>query len=503
MVPKNKISDSFWIKKKLEAKCDYDGLCKFFCEPKKKEIKSITDDKSKKTDTVQSIKILDDKRLMNLGIVLSKVNFSNDELKQIIENFSYDVINLDMLEKVISMAPNSEEIDKLKTYTGDTSLISHGENFCLMLMSIKFFMNKLTFIKLRKTIQIEKTEIIGRLETLKDACISIKESQAFMNILKLILLMGNYLNADSPQGNASGFLLGTLALLESVKSNGKEKYTLLDFLVLNVKSKDNGLITFYKDFEDLDKALQIDLADTELKAKEFDNNLKKLQKEKEIAAKEKDEIGYLNFLTELEKESNQSFTEITKLQTDLNVQMEETAKYFGEDMKNFKIIDFIKVIQNFITNFKKIALKFSAEEAKQIKKKINEEKNKKPELKIKYVKDLEKIMQNVERKTLARKTAMKNISKEEKNKLEEMTPRVISKTPNNYKPIIKDSNKSDKKNINKTRMTRTRITKFIKDNINSSDEDLANIESDYLMINQPLKIQKLSNLNAAHKSNYY
>jgi len=169
-------------------------------------------------------------------------------------------------------------------------------------------------------------------------------------------------------------------------------------------------------------------------------------------------------------------------------------------MKNFKIIDFIKGIQNFITNFKKIALKFSAEEAKQIKKKINEEKNKKPEIKIKYVKDLEKIMQNVERKTIARKTAMKNISKEEKNKLEEMTPRVISKTPNNNKPIIKDSNKSEKKNINKTRMTRSRITKFIKENINSSDEDLANIESDYLMINQPLKIQKLSNLNTAHKS---
>ena len=158
MVPKNKIADSFWNKKKLEAKCDYEGLCKYFCDLKKKEVKSVTDDKSKKADTVQSIKILDDKRLMNLGIVLSKVSFSNDELKQLIETFNYEVINLDMLEKVISMAPNSEEIDKLKSFTGDTSLISHGENFCLMLMSIKFFMNKLTFIKLKKTIQTDKEE---------------------------------------------------------------------------------------------------------------------------------------------------------------------------------------------------------------------------------------------------------------------------------------------------------------------------------------------------------
>ena len=56
VVSKNKLNDSFWSKKKLEAKCDYDGLCKYFCEPKKKDAKSNMDEKSIKIEVKQIVK---------------------------------------------------------------------------------------------------------------------------------------------------------------------------------------------------------------------------------------------------------------------------------------------------------------------------------------------------------------------------------------------------------------------------------------------------------------
>jgi hypothetical protein len=167
-LPKNKVAESFWSKKKLEAKCDYENLCKYFCEVKKKESK-IEEKSSNPQTTVQVIKILDDKRLMNLGIVLSKVTFTNEELKNLIENFKDTIISLDMLDKIIQMIPNQEECEKLRAYTGDISLLSHGEKFCLIIMSIKHYVNKLQFIKYKKIIDAEKTEISGRLKSLREA----------------------------------------------------------------------------------------------------------------------------------------------------------------------------------------------------------------------------------------------------------------------------------------------------------------------------------------------
>jgi hypothetical protein len=300
--------------------------------------------------------------------------------------------------------------------------------------------------------------------------------------------MGNYLNADSVQGNQPGFLIGTLALLDNVKGIGMEKYTLMDFVVSNVKAKEPNLINFYKDFEDLESVLQIDLVDTENKVKEFDNNVKKLQKEKELISKDKSQQIYFNFIKDLENDANEKLNEIFKLQTNMNNEITEITKYFGEDLKNFKLMEFIKIIQTFVSNFKKISIKFSAEEAKQIKKQINE--NKKPETKIKYVKEMEKIMQTVERKTMARKTAMKNTLKEIKT---EEILRGIKSNPTQNK---------EKKAGNLTRMTRTRITKFIKESIEDSDEERNSIENDYLMINQPNKLTKLNNLKTAHRSIY-
>ena len=85
MIPKNKLPQTFWAKERCDAKVDYDILCKYFCEAKKKvEIEAKCEEAKKSessTNIVTIVKILDDKRLMNLAIVLSKVKFSNELIK--------------------------------------------------------------------------------------------------------------------------------------------------------------------------------------------------------------------------------------------------------------------------------------------------------------------------------------------------------------------------------------------------------------------------------------
>jgi hypothetical protein len=439
---------------------------------------------------------------MNLGIVLSKVTFTNGELKRIIENFEYKTISLDMLDKVIQMVPNSEEIEKLKSFTGDPSLISNGENFCLMLLSIKSFANKLQFIRYKKVIEVDKDEIISRLKTIQDACSSIKESQHFLSLLKLILYIGNYLNTDSAQGNAYGFNISSLNLLDGVKGIGKDKYTLLDFLVVNIKTKEPNLLNFYKDFSSLEEVLQIDQGDTDLKIKEFEGITIKLTKEIELVSKDPKEEKYLDFIKELEKEVSIYFKEITTCQTNLTKEITETATFFGEDAKVFKLPEFLKLVSTFTNSFKKVAMKLSADEAKQIQKKLKDEKQKKPEFN-KYVKEVEKMMQNVERKTIAiRQTHMKKQKGEiiavNNIKLDDLSPLKFARSPQFIQGRAKDV-KHDVKKVSKARITSARITKCIKDTLGNSDDEDTNIENEYLMIQHP-KINKFAHTNNINKS---
>ena len=73
----------------------------------------------------------------------------------------------------------------------------------------------------------------------------------------MILSIGNYLNTDNAKGNAIGINLNVLSMLEIVKSNVEEKYTLLEVLVLNIRTKEQNLLNFYKDFNDFEQVLMV------------------------------------------------------------------------------------------------------------------------------------------------------------------------------------------------------------------------------------------------------
>lgn len=559
MIPKNKLQSTFWIKEKLETKVDYDNLCKYFCEPKKKaeDKKTGGDSKQESTAPVNTVvKILDDKRLMNLAIALSKVAITNENLKNALENFEEEKLTLEMIDKIISLAPNSEEIEKLRDYKGDTNLISNGEKFCMALMSVNRFMSRLECIKYKKIINAEKDEIVNKIKVLREGIISIKGSKNFKSVLKCIITIGNYLNSDTAKGNAQGVSINTLAMLEGVKGIGKEKYTLLDFLVINIKSKEPSLINFYKDFSNLEEVLGVDISDIESKIKEFENGLKKLKKEKESIDKEKDKSLVANFSTfvnDLELLACDKFDEILTTQDSLTKEINDTIEFFGEEAKQFKIGDFLKLINDFVENFKKTSTKLSAEEAKQLKKQIKDDKNKKEETKNKHNKELEKIRKTAVKKTLARKSNYKNFSHlMNKDKLREIVKseeseqtnnvnsclspnlasknensidkndkhtnllgkpeEVLSKSPNqmNKKMISLENHiipvliKETKERVTKARLTKARVTKFKKPTFDEHSDDSCGddeIETDFLKINKPLKSNNLSKMNQS-KNDY-
>ena len=107
------------------------------------------------------------------------------------------------------------------------------------------------------------------------------------------------MNFGTSNGKALGFSLFSLEKIDDIKSFNKEKTSLLEFLVLNVKSKNNQLINFYKEFKFIQEASETDKNELEKNIMILIANLNKIKKEKET----KNE-NFLLFLNNVEKYSS-------------------------------------------------------------------------------------------------------------------------------------------------------------------------------------------------------
>ena len=194
---------------------------------------------------------------MNLGIALNKFRLSPDDIKSILENLDDDKMSSEEIQKIIDLSPTDEEVIKLKEYTGDISLITQGERYCYVIANFNRSKLILDAMKFKKKISVDKKDIIYKYNILKDGLMSVKESKNFENLLKFILYVGNYLNSDMAKGNAVGVNLGILDIVEDMKSNVEEKYSLLEVIVLNIRTKEPNLLGFYKDFNDFEEILQV------------------------------------------------------------------------------------------------------------------------------------------------------------------------------------------------------------------------------------------------------
>jgi len=194
---------------------------------------------------------------MNLNIVFSKFRISPDELKKILEDLDDEKISIEEISKILDNGPNDEEVRKLKEYSGDPNLISTGEKYCYILATVNRAMVIMDAMKFKKTIVEDKKDIVSKFAMVIEAFSSIKDSKGFEDILKMILTIGNYLNTGMAKGNAIGIGLSVLNTLNEMKSNMKEKYSLMEVLVLNIRSKEQRLMSFFKDFNDFEPIINV------------------------------------------------------------------------------------------------------------------------------------------------------------------------------------------------------------------------------------------------------
>ena len=120
-----------------------------------------------------------------------------------------------ILSNLIKYAPTAEEMGKLSPYVSSESKhdrqdLSLPDQFCLEVMDIKRFKERVECMLFRTTFRDRYHQLHKQMTAIFDASLSLKNAKAFGELLHLILLLGNFLNGNTYRGGAFGIKISSI-----------------------------------------------------------------------------------------------------------------------------------------------------------------------------------------------------------------------------------------------------------------------------------------------------
>ncbi|RWS14558.1 protein diaphanous-like isoform X2 [Dinothrombium tinctorium] len=401
---------SFWVgvdEETLASDDIFDGLnAKFASDPKAKKQLSTDADPSKQAPArkKKELKVLDGKTAQNLMILFGSIKMTANELCEHIITMNEEQLRDDILQQLIYNLPQAT-LSKLEEFRNDFKELHEAEQFALTLGSIKRLEPRLrsTSFKLRfiELVQDIKPDIVSATA----ACEEIRKSKKFATILKLILLLGNYMNSGSRNGQAFGFEISYLPKLCDTRAMDN-KTTLLHYLTEVIEKKYPDCLNFPEELHHVDKAskvsteqIQKNLAAMKKSLQQVETDLKNFKPHNE-----KDRFGKV--MTSFLKDAKEKFEVMESMFSKMERLFNDMGTYYVFDPKKYALDEFftdIKIFKDkFIESYKETVKLREEEEkkrrAKELKEKAEKEKKERQAKKIQLVdigKDQEGVMDSL------------------------------------------------------------------------------------------------------------
>lgn len=287
-VPKNELTTTIFRELQLQGlNLDIPLLIEYFRIPDvKKEQK-----KKKKEEKKQ---LLDLKRANNIGILLSMLKMSPEQVAKSIVNCE-DKFTEDNLKSLIKLLPGDQDREILKEFIGAPpdviNTLGPPEQLYLHLLGLPRLEGRLRAILYKS--QFDNS--LSRLRDDIDACSrgvkEMKDNTIMARIIELILNIGNFLNQGTASGSAFGFRLDVLSKLKDTKSPIKSDYSVLHYLCYFIEKKKPKLLKLPESLVAINKATAEYVTSISLETAEMRAGLMNVQRELEDAQKVKDQGG--------------------------------------------------------------------------------------------------------------------------------------------------------------------------------------------------------------------
>jgi hypothetical protein len=177
-------------------------------------------------------KLLDLTRANNIAISLKAFNdFTFRSLAETINDVDPDCKIIDeRVQFIPNLLPTAKEIQAIKKYKGEDDKLIPAELFFRQLVPIKRIDDKVEVLQAMSTFDEHVQVARAGFKTLQEVCGQIMNSEKLIQVLEMVLNIGNLMNAGTLNGGVEAFKFESLPKLSQTKS-ADGKTTILDYIV--------------------------------------------------------------------------------------------------------------------------------------------------------------------------------------------------------------------------------------------------------------------------------
>ncbi|XP_066556280.1 protein diaphanous homolog 1 [Amia ocellicauda] len=251
--------DCFWANLKEDrfaSKELFDELTSSFAAKSPMKTDKDGEEEAPKRKKIKELRVLNNRKAQNLSIVLANFKLPFDKIKQAILEMNEEILTETRVENLLKLLPRAEELSQLAELKDQYDDLDPSEQFGVVMSSVPRLMARLHAILFKLQFQEQFDDIRSDLEAVTTAIEGQRESKSFSELLELLLLIGNFLNADSNNAETFAFRLSYLCKLINTRSTDL-KTTLLHFLVQLCEEKYPEILHLIEDLEPVERASKV------------------------------------------------------------------------------------------------------------------------------------------------------------------------------------------------------------------------------------------------------
>jgi hypothetical protein len=374
-------------------KLNYEELEQMFAQKKKEETK-----KEEKV-VVQKVTLVDPKKGNNAAIVLGNINISlkigslrmkNEEILKSLLEIKENVLKTENIQALYELVPTGEEMQQINDYVNDgksIDLLGTCERYFLVIQSVPRLQERLKCWIFKNNFFTQvgeiQPDINATLKTIED----LLEAEGFVQLLQIILAVGNYINSTKNNGQVHGFQIASLLKLRDHKSG--TGVTLLQYIYEYILRNYEGLQNWYQDLDTISVCARVNTQAVKTELLELKKGLNEIEKEIDFVENYYFKFNgdppndyFASIMKDFMGDASEQYEILEKKWELIETKIEELRKFYGEETKSFKFEDFINNINKFISDWKESIADYDRRKEIQRKKddkekKLQQEKEKK------------------------------------------------------------------------------------------------------------------------------
>ncbi|XP_061442111.1 protein diaphanous homolog 1 [Rhineura floridana] len=350
--------ECFWVKTK-EDRFENDELfakltLAFSTAQAKSKVKAQQEngeEKPQQKKKAKELRVLDPKNAQTLSIFLGSFRMPYEDIKNAILEVNEAVLTESMVQNLIKLIPDPDKLKMIAELKEEYDVLPEPEQFGVVISSVPNLKSRLSAIlfKLQFNEQVEniKPEIVS----VTAACEEVRKSENFSNLLSIILLVGNYMNAGSMNAGAFGFNISFLCKLRDTKSVD-QKLTLLHFLAETCELEYPEVLKFPDELIHVEKACQVPAADLRKNLDLMKKQISELRRDVDncpSTAEEKDK--FVEKMTSFVKEAQEQYEKLRMMHSNMENLYKELGQYFLFDTNKISMEEFFTDLHNFRNMF--------------------------------------------------------------------------------------------------------------------------------------------------------